>query len=95
MSSLTRNIGVAKKNLLEVIFVTSYAHVSVYSADECWIYVEEEEEAADLYILNHVNKGDLVVTQNFGLAATFLPKVISVLSPKRNFVQRKRHEYSS
>ncbi|AGK54953.1 DUF188 domain-containing protein [Bacillus sp. 1NLA3E] len=61
-------LEVAKEFLFEVIFVTSYGHMSNYSFDECWIYVEEEK--------------DTVVTQDIRVASTLLPKENSVLSPK-------------
>lgn len=68
--------------MFEVIFVASYSHVSNHTAEERWVYVENEKEAADLFILNHVNKRDIVVTQDIGLASTLLPKEVFVLSPR-------------
>ncbi|MGJ7921402.1 YaiI/YqxD family protein [Neobacillus sp. LXY-4] len=75
-------IQIANKFLFEVIFVASYSHVSNHTAEERWVYVENEKEAADLFILNHVNKRDIVVTQDIGLASTLLPKEVFVLSPR-------------
>jgi uncharacterized protein YaiI (UPF0178 family) len=68
--------------MFEAVFVASYAHVSIRPSDERWVYVENDREAADLFILNHVNKNDIVVTQDIGLAATLLPKEVYVLSPR-------------
>lgn len=56
--------------------------MSNHPPEECWIYVDNEKEAADLYIQNHISKRDFVVTQDIGLASTLLPKEVSVLSPK-------------
>lgn len=56
--------------------------MSNHTAEERWVYVENEKEAADLFILNHVNKRDIVVTQDIGLASTLLPKEVFVLSPR-------------
>ncbi len=64
------------------MFVASYAHMSIHPPEERWIYVDNEKEAADLYIQNHISKWDIVVTQDIGLASTLLLKEVSVLSPK-------------
>lgn len=66
------------------IFVASYAHTvtNPLYAKWDWRYVDSSREAADLYIMNHTVKGDIVVTQDIGLASTLLPKGVYVLSPK-------------
>lgn len=78
--------------MFEVIFVASYAHVSNHSSDERWIYVDNVKEAADLFILNHVNRKDIVVTQDIGLASTLLLKEVFVLSPRGDLYQEKEME---
>lgn len=50
--------------------------------DCAWVYVDCEKEATDLYIMNHVKKHDLVITQDIGLASTLLAKGVIVISPK-------------
>ncbi|RHW41028.1 DUF188 domain-containing protein [Neobacillus notoginsengisoli] len=75
---------VASDFSVSVIFVASYAHTvrnPLYSEWE-WRYVDSSREAADLYIMNHSFKGDVVITQDIGLASTLLPKGVYVLSPK-------------
>ncbi len=47
-----------------------------------WKYVDAGKEAADLFIMNQARSGDIVITQDIGLAATLLPKGVHVLSPK-------------
>ncbi|MDI5789561.1 DUF188 domain-containing protein [Bacillus licheniformis] len=42
--------------------------------EENWTYVDPHKEAADLYIANHVRPGDVVVTQDIGLASLLLGK---------------------
>ncbi len=37
-----------------------------------WKFVDSTKEAVDLYIMNHVKAGDLVVTQDIGLASTIV-----------------------
>jgi uncharacterized protein len=47
-----------------------------------WKYVDASKEAADLYIMNHSGPGDIVITQDIGLASTLLPKGVHVLSSR-------------
>ncbi|MED3624805.1 YaiI/YqxD family protein [Neobacillus thermocopriae] len=66
-----------------VILVASYDH---YLKEEYtyarWKYVDAGKEAVDLFIMNHAGQGDIVVTQDIGLASTLLPTGVQVLSPK-------------
>jgi uncharacterized protein YaiI (UPF0178 family) len=64
------------------IFVASYAHVSTKNIGGEWIYVDMEKEAVDLYIVNHASNGDIVVTQDIGLASLLLKRQVIVLSPR-------------
>ncbi len=76
---------------VEVTFVASYAHATsnpLYMEWK-WKYVDSDREAADLYIMNHASKGDIVVTQDIGLASTLLLKGVYVLSPKGNLFEEK------
>lgn len=64
---------------VESIFVASYVHHSTRYRGE-WIFVDPDREAADLYIVNHVNRGDLVITQDMGLAGLLTQRGVYVLS---------------
>ena len=85
-----------KDELLEVslafdiptIFVASYQHYSTQSKGT-WIYVDPDREAADLYIVNHVRTGDLVITQDMGLAGLLTQKAISVLTPRGKIINEE------
>ncbi|PLT30978.1 YaiI/YqxD family protein [Peribacillus deserti] len=72
----------AKRYNVQVYFVTSINNMMNSPSEGKWVYVENEKEAADLYILNHAKKGDLVITGDIGLAGTLLPKNVYVLSPR-------------
>jgi uncharacterized protein YaiI (UPF0178 family) len=61
--------------------VASYQHYSTHTKGN-WIYVDPDREAADLYIVNHVRSGDLVVTQDMGLAGLLTQRDIRVLTPR-------------
>ncbi|MFC3524258.1 DUF188 domain-containing protein [Marinococcus halophilus] len=73
----------ADKNMA-IVFVASSAHASnkMYEAET--VMVENEPEAADMYIWNHVSAGDLVIADDHGLAAIALEKGASVLSFRGN-----------
>ena len=58
-------------------------------SSESWVYVDSDKEAADLYIMNHVHKGDITVTQDIGLASTLLAKGVMVLSPRGSSYEEK------
>ena len=65
---------------IEVCFVASYKNM-MNNPEGKWVYVDADKEAADLYIVNSVKKGDIVVTADIGLAGTLLPKNVYFLSP--------------
>ncbi len=61
-----------------LITVASYNHVI---NNEDHIIVGNEKDAADMAVVNQVLRGDLVITQDWGLAALVLGKGGHVLSP--------------
>ncbi|MCA0986077.1 YaiI/YqxD family protein [Guptibacillus algicola] len=66
----------------EIVFVASYAHMSSTFQSAKWVMVDSEKEEADLYIHRHVTKGDIAITQDYGLASLLLPKGVFILSPR-------------
>ncbi|WP_409301734.1 DUF188 domain-containing protein [Peribacillus sp. SCS-155] len=71
----------AKMHDMPVCFVASYKSM-VNNPEGKWVYVDADREAADLYIVNNVNKGDIVITADIGFAATLVAKGVYVLSPR-------------
>ncbi len=68
---------------VKVLFCCNYHHNIHHKLTYGnWKYVDSGKEAADLYIMNHAEKGDVVITQDIGLASTLLPKGVQVLSPR-------------
>lgn len=61
---------------LPVLMIKSYAHFSYRQLPSFVeeLYVDSEPEAADLAIVNRVQKGDIVITQDYGLASLCLAK---------------------
>lgn len=66
-------IEVAKKYALPVTVVKNYA-ISIQSEYAEIITVDISKDSADYYIANHLAEGDLVITQDNGLAAMVLAK---------------------
>jgi uncharacterized protein YaiI (UPF0178 family) len=75
-------MNIAGKYNIEVIFVASYNHTSDNTYGGRWIFVDTGKEEADLYIVNHVQKGDLVISQDIGLAGLLLRKDVIVVTPR-------------
>lgn len=73
----------AQKNCIEVIMYCDINHIlkSDYSKI---VYVDSGFQSVDMKIANEAKKGDIVVTQDFGVAAMVLGKNAYALSPKGN-----------
>jgi uncharacterized protein len=74
--------GISNVFGLKVIFIASNAHRKNNPDGGEWVYVDSSKEAADLYIMNHIKKGDVLVTQDIGLASVVLPKGVYAISPR-------------
>lgn len=66
-------IKIAKKCNIEVVIVKNFAH-NIKSKYASVVSVDISKDSADFYIVNAVEKGDIVVTQDYGLAAMCLSK---------------------
>jgi len=88
MSSESGNCRIAQNFDVNVSFVASYNHVTNDTLGGTWHYVDSDKEAADLFIMNHVDAGDIAVTQDIGLASTLLSKRVTVLSPRGSLYDR-------
>lgn len=79
--------------------VASYDHYLEPEDGVQVIQVDRSDQSVDLYISNHVSKGDIVVTQDFGLATVVLAKGAIALSPRGqqydddniDFLMERRH----
>lgn len=64
------------------------------------VQVDRSNQSVDLYIVNHIVRGDIVVTQDFGLACIAIGKGAIVLSPRGeqysdeniDYLMERRHE---
>lgn len=67
------SIEIAKDYDLEVIVVKNYSH-ELYDDYATIITVDKAPDSADFYIANKTQKGDIVITQDYGLAAMALSR---------------------
>ena len=74
-------IDEAGKRDLSVVLVASYAHFStkIHPTHVETIYVDSAKEAADYRIMQLLQKDDLLITQDYGLASLALGKKAIVL----------------
>lgn len=68
-----QSIELAKEFGLEALVVKNYAHV-IEDDYATIVTVDISSDSADYYIVNNVSKGDIVVTQDYGLAAMALSR---------------------
>ncbi|KQL57997.1 MULTISPECIES: YaiI/YqxD family protein [Bacillaceae] len=66
----------------ELVFVFSYAHNMVLPEHVKTVQVDVDKEAADLYLLQAVSRGDVCISQDHALASLLLIKGVTVLSPR-------------
>ncbi|CAB1262340.1 YaiI/YqxD family protein [Clostridium sp. MT-14] len=73
--------NVARKNNVPVKMYCDLNHVldSDYSSVE---YVDSGFQSVDMYLINNTEKGDIVVSQDYGVAAMALGKNAYAISPK-------------
>jgi uncharacterized protein len=74
------------------IFVTSFAHVSNTDQPGRWILVDARPEEVDMYIHNHSQKNDIVITQDHALASLLIPKGVYVITPRGKHFQENEME---
>lgn len=74
-------IDLADKYELHVVLVSSIAHYSndIHPEFVDMIYVEKGADQADFKIVQLAQKGDIIITQDYGLASLLLPKGCHVL----------------
>lgn len=65
---------------IKAIFVASYDHQLPQWDEVETVYVDRSSQSADLYLSNRLKPGDLLITQDHGLAAIGLAKRCFVLS---------------
>jgi uncharacterized protein YaiI (UPF0178 family) len=85
---------------VQVIMVASFDHRLAPMEGVQIVQVDRSDQSADLYIANRIAAGDILVTQDFGLAALALGKKAIALSNRGqqytdrtiDFLLDRRHE---
>lgn len=67
------SVKVAKDYGLEIVIVKNYSH-EFYDDYATVITVDKAPDSADFYIANKAQMGDIVITQDYGLAAMAISK---------------------
>ncbi|MUT66687.1 YaiI/YqxD family protein [Paenibacillus sp. NEAU-GSW1] len=90
----------ARMHRTPVIMVSSYDHRLEAQPGVQVVQVDSSNQSVDLYIVNHIAKGDIVITQDFGLACIAIGKGAVVLSNRGeaytddniDYLMERRHE---
>jgi len=72
----------ARRHGIGVVVVADYSHDFPPQEGVERVIVDGGADAADFAIVNRVQGGDLVITQDVGLAALILPRGAAVISPR-------------
>jgi uncharacterized protein YaiI (UPF0178 family) len=72
----------ARRYGITVVVVTDYSHHIPPEKGMLRVVVEQGQDSVDFAIVNRVQEGDLVITQDVGLASLILPKRAAVISPR-------------
>ena len=72
----------ARRQGVEVVVVADYSHTFPDQEGVERVVVDGGRDAADFAIVNRVQEGDVVITQDVGLASLILPKGAGVISPR-------------
>ncbi|MGM9974406.1 MAG: YaiI/YqxD family protein [Clostridiaceae bacterium] len=71
----------AKENFIEVVLLCDINH-AITSEYSRVLYVDSGFQSVDMHLINICQKEDIVVTQDFGVAAMALGKGASAIGPK-------------
>ena len=66
-------VDIAKEYKKDITIVKNYAH-NITSDYAKVVTVDISRDSADYYIANHISPGDIVITQDYGLAAMILAR---------------------
>lgn len=93
-------VETARKHGVPVLLVASHDHRLQAENGVAIMQVDRSDQSVDLYIANRVVRGDIVVTQDFGLATIALARGAIALSPRGqqyddgniDYLMERRHE---
>ncbi|WP_349305479.1 YaiI/YqxD family protein [Bacillus sp. FJAT-50079] len=75
--------AIANEYNWDIRFVASYDHKPKNEeSNPQWCFVDAGKDSVDLYIVNKIRRGDVLITQDIGLASLVLPKGVYAISPR-------------
>ncbi len=76
-------VNIATNNTIKVIMFSNFSHeINIDNPNVEIIRVDSGADVADFKIANATSKGDIVVTQDYGLATMILAKSAYAISPR-------------
>lgn len=75
-------VEVSKKYDLRVIIVLSICHLTKSDGFSEYVVVDHRNQSVDMEIINRVKKGDVVITDDYGLASIVLMKEALCMSSR-------------
>ncbi|NBC72281.1 YaiI/YqxD family protein [Paenibacillus sacheonensis] len=93
-------VEIARAHAVPVLMVASHDHRLHAEEGVAIMQVDRSDQSVDLYIANHIRRGDIVVTQDFGLATIVIAKGAIALSQRGqeyddsniDYLMERRHE---
>lgn len=86
--SISKIENLAKEYAIEVNIFVDINHF-IQSDYSKVVIVDSGFQSVDMYVVNNTQNGDIVVTQDYGVAAMCLPRGASVISPKGSIYTEK------
>ena len=82
--------NIAKRYAVEILIFCDFNHYisSNYSTVKI---VDSGFQSVDMYVVNNTKEKDIVITQDYGVAAMCLPKKASILNPKGYIYTDENH----
>lgn len=93
-------VATAMQHGAPVLMVASHDHRLQAQPGVDVVQVDRSDQSVDLYIVNHIRRGDVVITGDFGLACVAIGKGAIVLSSRGeqytdaniDYLMERRHE---
>ncbi|MCX7765479.1 MAG: DUF188 domain-containing protein [Candidatus Sumerlaeia bacterium] len=86
-------ISVAEQFNVPVWFIADYSHSFEWDSSLVTVrLVDDAVEAVDIYVVNLAQSGDIVITQDLGLASLVVSKKAYVLTPRGKLLKHGKME---
>ncbi|WP_226583106.1 DUF188 domain-containing protein [Halobacillus litoralis] len=73
-------------------FIATVNHYSAEKAAAGWMFVDDGSQSVDIFILNRVQPGDIVITQDLSLGVLMTGQGVYVLTPRGKLVKENDAE---